>query len=479
MDDPQQSPKTLTPQRKHRKLLKDGSGTAVWPESVESVFVQGLREYWDSPWATYSRGRSRWRNQFLVDYLQNLGIVRSKKQVASHIQVLRNMWKGEPEYQLVAGGEELYPDPGVKVEYDDQPALLTIDGEEDAASSSLSNSPPEFNSEFPPSPGEASSPMFPGLTYSPSSPLSSIPDLDSPPNAFSNLAPYPSYQQKAYPPPLPPAVRYPNRTTSLTLLADGMTPFIVDLDKLAPPAPLPARTPPLVLRLRLTLAPLDDVRAPPTLQGFFASVCLAGVWSVQAKAYTRVYNAAGQCFSDESAALHASSVELGSVVAQLPESALSRARWCDAAVQTTLTQQVVIDGSPLLFLVYELDRHPGPSALPSVDLVSFQKYAGAGVDAKPSVNTKPPPEPAYTPYSPQGVYSTAYSSPASAPTFSPTYSPPAAQAYASPANTSTYSPPYYVGAYPPQPQPQTYAPTTASSYTPSLSSALTPVSLRP
>ena len=56
----------------------------------------GLREYWESPWATYSRGRSRWRNQFLVDYLHKTGVDRSKKQVASHIQVLRNMWKGEP-----------------------------------------------------------------------------------------------------------------------------------------------------------------------------------------------------------------------------------------------------------------------------------------------------------------------------------------------------------------------------------------------
>ena len=62
----------------------------------------GLREYWESPWATFSRGRSRWRNQFLVDYLQKAGVERSRKQVASHIQVLRNMWKGEP-------GNVLYP----------------------------------------------------------------------------------------------------------------------------------------------------------------------------------------------------------------------------------------------------------------------------------------------------------------------------------------------------------------------------------
>jgi hypothetical protein len=106
-------PLTIIPQRKHRKLLKDGSGTEVWPEAVEQVFVQGspfiviifladlytgLRDYWNSPYAIYSqsRGRSRWRNQFLVDYLHKQGIKRSKKQVASHIQVLRNMWKGAP-----------------------------------------------------------------------------------------------------------------------------------------------------------------------------------------------------------------------------------------------------------------------------------------------------------------------------------------------------------------------------------------------
>jgi hypothetical protein len=112
--------KSLTPQRKHRKLLKDGSGAEVWPESIEKIFVQGLssaslpelilifpqglREYWNSPYATYpqSRGRSRWRNQFLVDYLQKHNISRSKKQVASHIQVLRNMWKGEPGKNLAS-----------------------------------------------------------------------------------------------------------------------------------------------------------------------------------------------------------------------------------------------------------------------------------------------------------------------------------------------------------------------------------------
>ncbi|KAJ7109341.1 hypothetical protein C8R44DRAFT_635071 [Mycena epipterygia] len=458
------SSKSLTPQRKHRKLLKDGSGTAVWPEAIESLFVQGLREYWDSPWATYSRGRSRWRNQFLVDYLQNLGIVRSKKQVASHIQVLRNMWKGEPEYHLVAGGEELFQDPvqdAVKVE--DHPSLLTIDADDD---SEHSNSPPEFYSEFPPSPGETS-PMFPGLTYSPSSPLSSVPEIESPPNVFATLSaayPYPAPHQKAYPATFPPApvspVRYPNRTTSLTLLADGMTAFTVNLDKLAPAASLPARTPPLTLRLRLTIPPVDDTRAPANLHGFFASIRLAGVWAAQAKVCTRVYGSAGQCISNEVEPLQASSVELGTVVAALPESALSRARWCDSTVQTIITQQIVVDDSTLLFVVYELDRRAGQSALPSADLISVQKYTSSG-DAKPPVS------PVYAQYAPtSNVY--AYAPPASAPSYSP---PASAPAYSPPPNHAYYSP--YA-----QPPPQTYthSPPT-SSYT--LSSALTPVSLRP
>jgi hypothetical protein len=34
------SSKSLTPQRKHRKLLKSGEGE-VWSEDVEQVFVEG------------------------------------------------------------------------------------------------------------------------------------------------------------------------------------------------------------------------------------------------------------------------------------------------------------------------------------------------------------------------------------------------------------------------------------------------------
>ncbi|KAJ7285870.1 hypothetical protein C8J57DRAFT_1663148 [Mycena rebaudengoi] len=405
------SSKSVTPLRKHRKLLKDGSGTAVWPEEIESVFLQGLRAYWDSPWATYSRGRSRWRNQFLVDYLQNLGIVRTKKQVASHIQVLRNMLKGEPEYHLVAGGEELcHESSPIKVELD-HPTLLTIDREEPDAT-------PEFTSaDFPPSP--ETSPMFPTLTYSPSSPMSSV--LDSPPHPYSALAsPYQQpaalYVQKPYPTSYqgpPPQLRYPNRLTSFTLHADGMTPLSINIDKLAPPAPPPAPTPPLALRLKLSISPVDDQRGPPQLARLLR----------QRPPRQHLEQHRKVCHPRDP--LVASSVDLGTVVAALPESGLSRCRWFDPLVHTIITQDIVVDGVTLLFVVYELDRRNG-GALPSAELSSCQKYPGAGVAAP-----KPPP-PAPFPSS-------------------------------------------YFGAAGMHPQIYVAQPFSPSSYRPSLSSALTPV----
>ncbi|KAF7304854.1 TEA domain-containing protein [Mycena kentingensis (nom. inval.)] len=344
--------KSITPLRKHRKLLRDGSGGAVWPENVEEIFLQGLREYWESPWATYSgRGRSRYRNQYLVDYLASQNIQRTKKQVASHIQVLRNMLKGEPEYNLVAGADELFQD-SVKVE-DHQ--LLTIDDDV----SSASNSPPDQLHEFPPSPGESTSPAFPGLSYSPTSPPLLYPRHRRLPTSKTSTP-----------------LRFPNRAVTFTLLAEGMTPFIVNLDKLVAPAALPSRTHPLTLRLRLSVPAADDPRAPQTMHGFFASVRLAAIWSEHAKVFTRVYDPAGQCAPQaEAGPLHASNIDLGTVLAELPESTLTRAHWCDPTTQTTITQQVVVDDAVLLFVVYDLDRRA--HSMPSVEFVSFQKYAGS------------------------------------------------------------------------------------------------------
>ncbi|KAK0503225.1 hypothetical protein EDD18DRAFT_624145 [Armillaria luteobubalina] len=405
--------KSLTPQRKHRKLLKDGSGTEVWPEGIEKVFVEGLRQYWQSPWATYSRGRSRWRNQFLVDYLQRAGITRTKKQVASHIQVLRNMWKGEQEFHLVAGGEELFLEPGLlgSVKTEDQHELTLIPLEfddNDTASSQSSPNFSDFTSEFPSSPSGASqlyvfdsySPdvSVASLTSSPEQPISPVLSSSSSqrsqydatlpseqagpsrlhPSPFTKPGPMGGWQNMQTAPGMsvPSSRGFDNRVTRLELLADGMAPFSVRVDALVPRAQSPGPVPALSLKVKLSLASISDIRSPPTLHGFAGTVCFANVWATNGKCATRVY-AGGVCISEEIEAIQVNSVDVGVVNAMLPDSSLTRCRWLDASVQTTLTQEIIVDNTTLLFVVYDLDRNP-PGSLPRAELVGFRKYQPSG-----------------------------------------------------------------------------------------------------
>ncbi|KAJ7817471.1 hypothetical protein B0H14DRAFT_3742141, partial [Mycena olivaceomarginata] len=65
---------------------------SVWSKEIQYAFVQGPRLHFDgildAPFATHTLGRSG-LDQFIVEYLQGLDIVRTKKQVASRMQVLR------------------------------------------------------------------------------------------------------------------------------------------------------------------------------------------------------------------------------------------------------------------------------------------------------------------------------------------------------------------------------------------------------
>lgn len=417
--------KTLTPQRKHRKLLKDGT-SEVWPEVIENIFVEGLRKYWESPWATYSRGRSRWRNQFLVDYLQKAGVNRTKKQVASHIQVLRNMWKGEPEFHLVAGGEELFLETGllapvklecdtsslIPLELDDNdtlspvtpstPGLSPSDFSFDRSSHSPYHSPvsPGFLNNHP-SPGRSDD-LSSSLEPSPSTsvndlilPLPPIPRIhlsaqspaDPPltsPQAIapSNLISSGSTSTGAYLPasrqPTSPTHSNPqptqkhlaaNKLCFVALWAEGMLPLTFSSDTLSP-------TPtPVVFRIRLHLPSIDDFKCPPTLHGFHGTVSLASPWQFSAQCITKVY-ASGTCLSEEIGALQlVSSHPDGSQMVQafLPESPLSRSRWLDSSVQTSISQQIMVDGVTLAFIMYDLDRRNTTSA-PSAELQSIRGH---------------------------------------------------------------------------------------------------------
>ncbi|KAJ3486683.1 hypothetical protein NLJ89_g11790 [Agrocybe chaxingu] len=430
---------SITPQRKHRKLLKDGSGTEVWPESIEKVFVQGLREYWESPYATYSqsRGRSRWRNQFLVDYLTKHGIDRSKKQVASHIQVLRNMWK---EFALVAGGDELYPDSGsplpVKLEeHYDTNALIPFDWEEgDLPSSnpvSPDFSPADSQSEFPPTPEHRPN-LFPsdfgaihpkvhglpldlsysapGMTSPSISPhgsyIQQLPGYDGSPfslpqSKHSSVSPVQApYQAPRKQPAEAQSVnRHQNATpthhrstrnkvTGIFLQADGMTPFSVKVDALVHPTA--QIQPPFTLRVRMALE---------------------SVWSATGRCVTKTYGN-NVCLAEESGFLNITHINVGTVNVVLPESPLSRCRGFDPSYSIVLTQEIIVDDETLLFVIYDLDRRTG-GPMPSAALLGYQKYRAADKSTPQPSTLSPSPS---APISPP--HATPYSRPATQPPLS-------------------------------------------------------------
>ncbi|KAI0934377.1 hypothetical protein AcW1_005919 [Taiwanofungus camphoratus] len=458
--------KTLTPQRKHHKLLKDGS--EVWSQEVEKIFVEGLRKYWQSPWATYSRGRSRWRNQFLVDHLKRAGIERSKKQVASHIQVLRNMWRGEPEFHLVAGGEELFQENGLlaspkrkaNTESPEPPPPSNLDPPDAYPQYSPSSSTPDFSAlEFPieicsPTSGTQLTPPpmmhfgDPSIDENGAS-LSSMHD-----SAFATITPS-SARARARPPvkleplamdpglftlpqnPFPDATDFayaspsssaPNRVCGVSFWADAMLPSTIDVDRLTSASIVSSASQQqlspfrILLRLNLSISP-SDIRSPPNVQGFNGAVSFAAQWASSAKCHTKTWTGKA-CISHEVGLLDQLSPPqlhpgLGCdgsspsmVIAYLPDSALSRCRWLDTI--QTITQQIVVDNEVLAVLIYTLDRTASVGSTPTVELVGFHKYpwrmpSPQPFSSSPSIS---PISPTFPPsYSPPGYSAAPVSSP--------------------------------------------------------------------
>lgn len=118
----------------------------------------------------------------------------------------------------------------------------------------------------------------------------------------------------------------PNRVTGVCLMADGMNPLKMDAFLPSASRSSSPKSASVMLKIKLSIAPLEDLRSPSTLHGFVGNVCLARVWTLSAKCITRVYEGT-QCVSAETSPLDVSSIEVGTVIAPLPESHLSRCRW--------------------------------------------------------------------------------------------------------------------------------------------------------
>ncbi|KAH9951377.1 hypothetical protein B0H21DRAFT_705653 [Amylocystis lapponica] len=424
-DAPPSPTKSLTPQRKHHKLLKDGS--EVWSAEVEKLFVDGLHKYWQSPWATYSRGRSRWRNQFLVDHLKQNGIERSKKQVASHIQVLRNMWRGEPEFHLVAGGEELFQENGLlaspksksSTESPESSPPASLDPPESSypslSSSTSDFSALDFDLGLTPDAQIASTPTLDYIdsildgalrapdsvddTYATITPSSArlharapvkLEPLPMDPALFSlpqNPSPFSELPDFVFPPQLGPP---PNRVCNISLWADGMLPSTIDIDHLASGPLTPNTHTPFRVLLRMMLrCPPHNSLALPDTQGFHGALAFASQWAGIAKCHTKSW-AGNTCVAHEVGLFdHLATPQpqpAPHVVAYLPDSPLSRCRWLDSI--QIITQQIVVDNEVLAVLVYHLERAP-PGARHAAELLGFQKYPWHALPSSASTPVSP------------------------------------------------------------------------------------------
>ena len=78
-----------------------GKGPDVWPDDVEVAFWEALRLIPKlGRRKVLVHGKPCGRNELIADYIERkTNKVRTRKQVSSHIQVLKNIKKGDPEFQ--------------------------------------------------------------------------------------------------------------------------------------------------------------------------------------------------------------------------------------------------------------------------------------------------------------------------------------------------------------------------------------------
>ncbi|KAF9053639.1 hypothetical protein BDZ89DRAFT_288677 [Hymenopellis radicata] len=353
------------------------------------------------------RREKKLRNQYLVNHLLKHGVSRTKKQVASHLQVLRNMWKGCEYYYLVAGAEDMFTDVSPEDNFFDRSHprfedikaelshAIPLDFDDSDSSSCASPVFSERRSDFSSSPGSVASMLSNSSPYTcdpaplpMSSPrpharnhdaenfasgtLHSSRNTAVAPSSYENVPQHllggGQAQGHHHLPlsnvnsvPRPPASPQ-NRVTKVEVATEFMPAFTVDVDVLVPPpSPLPVS-----LNIALSLAPKDDARFPPNVHGFSVKLCLAAVWRRAGHCVTKVF-AGDRCTENNMQELNISSIELGCPNVVLGFSGLTSCRWFDSSVKHIIVQDVVVDGATLLRITYDLDRNP-PSQLPTATL---------------------------------------------------------------------------------------------------------------
>ncbi|KAL4263551.1 TEC1 family protein [Pleurotus pulmonarius] len=370
--------KSLTPKRKH---WKTAGGAEVWPEHIEEVFVQGLIDYKNSPFAACPGGRSRYRNQFLVEHLAKAGIIRSRKQVASHVQVLRGMWKGTPGFYLLANGKEfadLSPPIRTKLEQHN-----IHDHRHPDVQHALSL----------PQPVSPSSSVISSLNSSPASNHSQLQlqyDVSHgyPDKQVALLPPQHLFSEEVHRPFAPHSMA--NQLVAFCLVANGAQPLVVTFDAIVEPASVFGHAWAMKTKLYMT--------APDSFcdeyQGFTGSVVLVAPF-VSGTCTTQVFRGK-QRIHTENGPLFRSPTD--PLAALLPPNSPLATCWSyfndPSSTSITLTQELIVDGITLLFAVYDLCG-AGGSKTPSAQLIRCRPCQG---NLRESYTVSQSPSLSYTAY---------------------------------------------------------------------------------
>ena len=320
----------------------------------------------------------------------------------------------ESEYQLVAGGEELFQENGLLAHSSSHsrtaPSELRVKEEYKESQSPFARRSPSDSGDIPSDedvgfdalhvldlPSERSSGAFVApipFGHPSQQPRGSIKDetCDLQLPFPSSVAPISSVMAPSV---SPPHVR--NTITAVSLSAAGMRPLLVDVDRYAPPSPSLANyTPHVSIYIKLSLSSLHDVSSPPALHGFTGAVTFAAPWTSVAQCVTRVF-AGGVCESVDHAYFEPvtplSPVSVSPITVLLPESELSRCRWGNigaymlvtckggcaslltralvTGVQTRIVQLITVDHEELAWITYDLTwTASGP---PRAEVLSVQR----------------------------------------------------------------------------------------------------------
>ena len=172
---------------------------------------------------------------------------------------------------------------------------------------------------YPPSSSSPPAHMQPGMKLEP---LHATPGLyNLPPIAHGAFTePADLGASFSLPPPLP-----RNRVTKLSLWADGMIPFEVDVDRLALTGPHRPDHTSVLIRIKLSISSIDDIHSSPNLHGFQGAITFSDPWDSDAKCITKSYSGPA-CVT----------TEIGSLIAMNAPAALPNTAWTSQAVSTAL-----------------------------------------------------------------------------------------------------------------------------------------------